>query len=167
MADLTLPTELVERLDAIARKEQRTVESLIASLLQEHTTHMPDQDVSDNPDQREALLKGDRLRLYTVARRYWRSKNDPRQNMTDDEMEADFWLIDQDGIPRLKSEQDALVLPENPLQTVLDAIALDTPLWSFGDSARNVSERSREILRNEFADYLLARMKRPAAPRDE
>jgi hypothetical protein len=167
MADLTLPTELVEQLDAIARREQRTVQSLIQSLLTEHTTNIPDQATADDPEKREALLKEDRIRLYNVARRYWRGTGDPRQGMTDDELEEQFWLIDHEGIPRLKSEPDTVDLPENPLQTILDAVALDTPLWMFGESSRTVSERSREILQNEYADYLMARMRRPAVPRDE
>src|SRR5258705_10372078 len=122
MATLTLPPELVERLDAVARQEQRTVESFIASLLQEHSAHMPEQDSSNDHEKREAVLKRDRLSLYEVERRYWRGVGDPRQNMTDDELEADFWLIDQDGIPCLKSERNTFDVPEHPLQTILDAI---------------------------------------------
>ena len=128
MAVLALPTKLVEQLDAIARREQRTVQSLIQSLITEHTTNMPDQATADDPEKREALLKEDRHRLYAFARRYWRGTGDSRQGMTDDELEDQFWLIDHQGIPRLKSEQGMVDLPENPLQTILDALALDSPL---------------------------------------
>src|SRR5258708_39935379 len=124
MADLTLPTELVEHLDAIARREKRTVESLIESLLKEHIADIPGQDTSDNLEKREALLKEDRLKVYEMARRYWRNSGDLRQNMTDDEMEADFWLIDEDGIPRLKSEKNPPDMPKKHLQTILTAIPL-------------------------------------------
>ena len=161
MADLTLPTELVQQLDAIARRERRTVESLIESLLKEHLARLGDQVVSEDKEKREALLKADRLRLYEMARRYWRRAGNPRQAMTDDQSEAQFWLFDHEGIPRLKSEQDSVELPENLLQPILDEVALEPSLWSFGDSARYISEKSREILRNEYADYLLARLKRP------
>jgi hypothetical protein len=102
-----------------------------------------------------------------LARRYWRGTNDPRQTLTDDELEDQFWLFDQDGIPRLHSDQGKVAVAENPLQSILDLVALDSAMWSFGDAARHISERSREILRNEFGDYLIAHMKRPAVPRDE
>jgi hypothetical protein len=109
MADLTLPAELVEKLEEFARRENRSVEDLIASLLDEYSARL---------------------------------------------------AYPQTGA----SDQD---VPENSLQSLLDKVLRNPSVWSFGESARYITARSREILNTEYADYLLARMKRPPIPNDE
>ncbi|MBX3082078.1 MAG: hypothetical protein KF716_10630 [Anaerolineae bacterium] len=169
MADLTLSAALIEQLEETARRENRSVESLIASLLSERTHSLPPQLSQANAvevERREAILKADRLRMYARARTYWAKENNPRQHMTDDELEEQFWLFDQNGIPRLKSEQGTINVPESPLQSILDSVSNNPEVWSFG-KANLTPERMREIMKTEFVDHLLARMNRPAVPRDE
>jgi tetratricopeptide (TPR) repeat protein len=108
----------------------------------------------------QLLERQDHLRLYERARRYWRSIGDSvRAALTDEQLDEQFWLFDHEGIPHLKSEQATIELPYDPLLAMLEEIEANPSQWSFG--ATDISERSREILNNEFADYLIARMNRP------
>lgn len=163
MADLTLSAALIKQLEETARRENRSVESLIASLLSEHETQQPSRDSTD----RQNALRESRFRLYDVARRFWKKADDSHQYMTNDELEEQFWLFDQNGIPRLKSEQGTIDVPESPLQSILDSVNNNSAMSSIGEALHDTSARTREILRTEFVDHLLARMNRPAVPRDE
>jgi hypothetical protein len=96
-----------------------------------------------------------RPKLYQIARRYWQSVgDDERLALTDEQLDEVFWLIDHEGIPRLKSEQGTVDLPPDPFLTMAEQAH-----HSGADSGRSdISERSREILEAEFADYLRGRM---------
>jgi hypothetical protein len=52
-------------------------------------------------------------RHYARARAYWESVGDTdKALMTDAQLDEQFWLFDGDGIPRLKSEQGTVEIPE-------------------------------------------------------
>jgi hypothetical protein len=95
------------------------------------------------------------LRVYGRARRYWARVGDAeRLALTDADLDEQFWLFDADGIPRLKSEQGMIDIPENSLYRLGEAAEAFGAAFGPGD----VVERSREILNTEFADYLVKRL---------
>ena len=149
MTELTLSAALIEQLEETARRKNRSVESLITLLLSEHKT----QQISGDSTDRQNALRESRFKLYDVARRYWKKAADPRQHMTNDELEEQFWLFDQDGIPRLKSEQGTIDVPESSLQSIVDSINNNPDVWSFG-KANLTPERIREIMKTEFVDHV-------------
>lgn len=51
--------------------------------------------------------------------------------------------------------------PDNPLLGTLAALAAAGRRMNFQSGENDVSERSREILNTEYAEYLLSRMNRP------
>lgn len=139
---MVLPEYLIEKLEAIARREHRTPADVLESLLENYE---PDADV------REV-----RQAIYKRARDYWQKVGDEaRLALSDVELDEQFWFIDADGIPHLKS--DDVELPDDPLLKMAE-MALEANLL-FVDSA-DISERSREILETEYADYIYRRMNR-------
>lgn len=93
-------------------------------------------------------------RIYERARRWWREHGDPAQAaMTDAELDEQFWLFDQDGVPRLKSEQGQFDAAPPPGS--LAALAAAAQRFGFESSEPDIATRSREILDTEFAEHLL------------
>ena len=112
--------------------------------------------VHENKFEVDEAIKAMRRKLYARARRYWQSVGDEaRLKLTDDDLDEQFWLIDPEGIPRLKSEEGTIELPENPLLK----IARMAEANDFRSIDSNVVERSREILNTEFPEYLMRRMR--------
>src|SRR5579859_8222702 len=102
MAEINLRPDLVRRLQALSEQEHRPVDDVLDSLL----AHYPSLNaVAFTEAERARLLEEDRLRTYERARRYWRTMNDERQHLTDEQLREQFWLFDRDGIPRLKADQ--------------------------------------------------------------
>jgi len=57
-----------------------------------------------------------RTKLYKIARDYWRQHNDPvRLNLTDTELDEQFWFIDESGIPRLHIDDGTFELVHDPI----------------------------------------------------
>jgi hypothetical protein len=76
-------------------------------------------------DQQQQLTRTQKIRrqAYEMAREYWREVGDQeRLALTDEELDEQFWVIDHEGIPRLKSEQDKVQLPEHPLAKIIGII---------------------------------------------
>ena len=95
------------------------------------------------------------MKVYARARRYWESVGDQtRLALTDTELDEQFWLFDGDGIPRLKADQETVIIPS------------DTSLRfaELAEAAHIITERpldatlADDVLRDEYADYLLKRM---------
>jgi hypothetical protein len=135
MADLPISQELAEQLYEIARQEHRSVEELLASMLTQYKVSEPqthggpsdeDIDVPDDIQDKEAYrtaIRQMRPKLYEIARRYWRSVGDQeRLALTDEQLDQQFWLIDADGVPRLKSEKGSVTLPPDPLEALIGLI---------------------------------------------
>jgi hypothetical protein len=110
MADLSLRNDLVQRLRAVARRENRPIDEVVGTLLNRYAA-----EATSQPAQADELGQ-DILRIYDRARRYWQSVNDPRQHLSNDELDQQFWLIDPNGIPHLKAEQPNLTLPAVSLE---------------------------------------------------
>ncbi len=152
--------DLLERLRALAARENRTVDQVVEDLLAAYATHQPP---SADTEDREASYEAARCQtlppLIERARSYWRSVGDQeRLALSDDDLMAQFWLIDHEGIPRLKSEIGQV---EFPADSSVRLAAAARAMPSFGGPS-DVSERSRAILETEWGDYLLARLNRPA-----
>jgi len=58
----------------------------------------------------------------------------PRLALTDRELDEQFWLIDHDGIPRLKTEQNQVQLPPDALDAIIGII--DTDLTDLSTTVR-------------------------------
>ncbi len=115
MTDLTLRDDLVQRLQQIANREHRHLDDIVETLLNHY-----------DPIQTGALLledelRQDRLRIYDRARVYWQRIGDSRQHLSNEELDQRCWLIDPDGIPRLKEEQAMVELPVDPLIQILES----------------------------------------------
>lgn len=140
---MTLPDHLIQKLEAIAQRENRTSVEVLESLID----HYENQGV-----------KAVRRRIYDRARAYWQQVGDEeRAALTDEALDEQFWFIDAEGVPHLKSEEGQIEPPDDPLEKMAE-MALEANLL-FIDS-KDIATRSREILNTEYADYLLRRMKR-------
>jgi len=124
MTDITLRDDLVQRLQEIARQEKRQPDEVLEILLNQYNPSTPTDRALDDE------LWKDTLRIYDRARRYWQAQNDPRWQMTNDELDQQFWLINSSGIQHLKDEQSTLTLPPDPLEQMLNIAEADTTiLW--------------------------------------
>jgi hypothetical protein len=107
--------ELLEQVQDIARRENRPVEDVLSTMIRHY----------ESPDS-DPLMRAFRQKLYAKARRYWQSVNDQeRLSLTDEELDEQFWLLDQDGVPRLKSEQGEVELPPDPLESIVGILETD------------------------------------------
>lgn len=104
MADLLVRDDLVMRLRDLAHSENRLVDEVLETLLDQYQPQI-------SPERQL------RLKLYVLARTYWQQIGDQeRLALTDAQLDEQFWLIDPEGIPRLKSDQRAVELPPDPLE---------------------------------------------------
>jgi len=79
-----------------------------------------------------------------------------RLALTDAELDEQFWLFDAEDIPRLKSDQGKVEIPEG--SGVMLAQAAER-FGFYSDDPLYIYENTDDILNAEFADYLLARMR--------
>lgn len=144
--------QLVRQLQTIAENEHRPVEELLKSLLAQYPTTSPPAQTDIDQGVQQV-----RQKAYAEARRYWQATdNTERLAMTDAELDEQFWLFDEAGIPRLKSEQEIVGtdIPSGSgvwFAQIAEMLAIETnnPIDP---------EQADEILNADFADYLLKRM---------
>lgn len=143
---MTIPDDLAQQLQAIAEQEQRSPEDVLRSLLAQHQPKPPA--APDDYYSLERVMQ----RMYERARRYWRQTgNTERLALTDADLDEQFWVFDAEGIPRLKSEQGTVEIPENSMMRLAQLaeqanIQFNNPLNG---------QDADDILNTEFADYLL------------
>lgn len=146
--------ELVRKLEDLAQSQQRSVEEVIATLLGHRLPASPTQQASA-----EDLARQVRLGIYQRARRIWLEHGiDEKAAMTDEELDEHFWAFDPEGYPRLKSEQSEIQIPEGSLRHAGRILRRS----EFRSGRSDIAERSQEILRDEYTDYLIERMNRQA-----
>jgi predicted transcriptional regulator len=153
---MIIPEDLADRLRAIAERENRSPEDALRSAVNMY-------DRMGSPNEERAYYSPQRVRerLYARARRYWQETgNTERLNLTDEQLDEQLWLFDEQGIPRLKSEQEAVQLSDNSLQR-LAQLAEEADLQL---SALTDAENLDDVLNDEFADYLLKRMGNNGSP---
>lgn len=140
--------ELIKRLENAAQRQQQSVEEMLKALLERYTEPSP---TAETIDRQQRIRK---IKASGYAR-----ENFHHANLSDHELDALFWGFDEDGIPYLKSEVDEANLPRNALLKLVqnaqqEEIALDSTI---------TARRSRDILKEDFADYLLTRTRRDNA----
>jgi hypothetical protein len=142
--------QLAQRIQSIAERERRSVEDVLASMLAQYELPALGRDAPKAED----LARRVRLAAYERARDYWRRVGDEeRAAMTDEQLDQEFWLFDEERIPRLKADRDEVRVAESSLHRAGQALrAAD-----FHSGQSDISAGSREILDEEFADYLLNR----------
>lgn len=71
----------------------------------------------------QAAVEATRPTPYRMAREYWATVDDQTKlALTDEQLDEQFWLIDPNGIPRLKSEMGTITLPADPLDAIAGLI---------------------------------------------
>jgi hypothetical protein len=143
MADVMISGLLAERLQSLAQQERRPVEAVLEKLLDSYGLVAA---VPEDVDDKVGYLVGLRElrpKLYQKARAYWQQVGDTqRLALTDAELDSQFWCIDGEGIPRLKSDQAQVQLPPDPLAAFVNL---------FADSTINdASTTSRETLASHY-----------------
>lgn len=145
--------QLVRRLEEIAQQENRPVEDVIKSLVKQHESAQAPS--SARPERSEGV-KQVRRKIYRIARREWEAMGDTEKAaMTDAELDEQFAFFDKEGIPRLKSEVTSMEPPPGSLAYAAKMSRLN----DFHSGKPDMAERSREILREHFADDLLKRLR--------
>lgn len=140
--------ELIKRLENAAQRQQQSVEEMLKALLERYTEPSPTDETIDRQQ-----------RIRKIKASGYARENFHHANLSDHELDALFWGFDEDGIPYLKSEVDEANLPRNALLKLVqnaqqEEIALDSTI---------TARRSRDILKEDFADYLLTRTRRDNA----
>ena len=132
MTDLVIPPPLAEKLRTIAEREHRPVADVIETMIHKYDAP-PSESLPPLPTLGEILAEMDppqqalyrefRQKLYVIAREYWqRTGNQERLALTDGQLDDQFWLIDHEDIPRLKSEYGTITLPHDPIDDILGII---------------------------------------------
>ncbi len=117
MANLIISDALAQKLNRLAQARHSRVEDVIAlaidSLPTTQTAEQPELDF-------DATF---RAKVYAMAREYWQQVgNSERLALSDADLDEQFWLIDHEGIPRLKSEEGTITLPHDPLEDMIGLI---------------------------------------------
>ncbi len=137
--------QLAKQLQQIAAKENRPVEDVLKSMVAQYPVD------TEKPDKSEAV-KRVRRKAYAKARQYWQSVGDTaKAALTDEELDEQFGVFDEEGIPRLKSEMKTLEPPPGSLAYAAK-IARENPLHS---GRPDLAERADEILDEHFAEDVL------------
>ena len=134
MSELIIGEPLASRLREAAEKDNFTPEEMLSIWLDRyHPAPRPDSSLTDadidvpNDVQDKAAYRAAARalapKLYRIARRYWaRVEDKERLALTDEELDKQFWLIDQDGVPRLKSDKGAFERSSDPLQSLIGLV---------------------------------------------
>lgn len=147
---------LAQRLRSIAEREQRPLEAVLKTLLDRYDPPQPNGETSVKNGSADDARTRVRRKAFAKARLYWQSVGDSEKAaLSDDELEEQFAWFDEEGIPRLKSELTTLEPPVGSLAYAAKIarkfnIRTDHPIDA---------ERADDILNEEFADYLLKRMR--------
>ncbi|HML23113.1 MAG TPA: hypothetical protein PKD09_15780 [Aggregatilinea sp.] len=145
--------ELARRLREIAARENRPVEEVLKTLVDQYPAEKLDDPGARAPSD---AVKRVRRKAYTKARQYWQSVGDGEKvALTDDELDEQFGVFDEDGIPRLKSELASL---EPPVGSLAYAAKIAREANIRTENPIDAS-KADDILNEEFADYLLNRMR--------
>jgi hypothetical protein len=146
--------QLARQLQQIAERENRPVEDVLKSLVNQYPEAPPIE--TTRPDKSEAV-KRVRRKAYSKARLYWKSVGDTAKAvMTDEELDEQFGVFDEEGIPRLKSELKSL---EPPVGSLAYAAKVIREMGGIRTGGSLDVMKADDILNEEFADYLLKRMR--------
>lgn len=142
--------QLVRQLEAMARQENRSVEDVIKSMVEQRSA-VP----TETKDSDEAVRRA-RRSIYKLAREYWQEEGDAAKlALTDEELDEQFGAFDEEGIPRLKSELKSLEPPPGSLAYAAKIFEEA----DFHSGQPDWAARSEDILKEHFAEDLLNRMR--------
>ncbi|MBI5959800.1 MAG: hypothetical protein HY866_13755 [Chloroflexi bacterium] len=142
--------QLAQRLRQIAEQENRPVEDVLRTLLDQYPAEVIKPQMGET-------VRQIRRTAYTKARQYWQSVGDlTKAGMTDEELDEQFGVFDPEGIPRLKSEMAAL---EPPVGSLAYAAKTIREMGGIESSGTLDATRVDDVLNEEFADYLLNRIR--------
>jgi hypothetical protein len=152
MANLVISDELAERLRQLAARQRRPLEEILQEMMTQYEHDPLLVEVPESVQDKAAYLRAlreVRPKIYAIARNYWRRVGDPeRLALTDEQLDEQFWVIDPYGVPRLKSEQDTVQLPPDPLDEIVGLFA-DSDLT---DMSTTVRETMKEHYRRKLSD---------------
>jgi hypothetical protein len=143
VANLVISKDLAKRLQRIAQRENRPLDIVVEELIADYENGFDEDalleavppDIADKAAA-VAALKEIRPKLYKIAREYWQCVGDKeRLALSNRELDRQFWLIDHEGIPRLKSEQGKVQLPPDPLEAFVGLFA-DSDLTDMSTTVR-------------------------------
>ncbi len=150
MANLIISEKLAERLQRLAAREQRPIEAILEEMMAQYEDEPLLADVPDDVQDKVAYVKAlreVRPKLYAIAREYWQRVGDEaRLALTDEQLDEQFWVIDPDGVPRLKSDQGSVELPPNPLEAIVGQFA--------NSELTDMSTTVRETMRKHYRKKL-------------
>ena len=146
--------QLAERLRQIAARENRPVEEVLKTLVEQYPGELPaDPAMYEKND----VVKRVRRKAYAKARHYWQSTGDTiKAALTDEELDQRFGAFDEEGIPRLKSELKSV---EPPVGSLAYAAKIIREMGGIETRSSLDVTQADDILNDEFADYLLKRMR--------
>lgn len=154
MTSLELRSDLAEWIQQIAQREKRSVDAVVEGMLacyDEPTVMLRLNPTAENP----TSVRDVELRTYERALAYWREHDDARQHLTDAELDAQFWLFDDDGIPRLKSEQGTVSVTPNPMNKIVEMLEAVTQVdWHAAPYEASAASKA------EYANFLVSLLKK-------
>lgn len=149
--------DLAQRLRSLAEREQRPLEAVLKTLLDRYDPPRPNGEASVKTASADDARTRVRRKAFAKARLYWQSVGDSEKAaLSDDELEEQFAWFDEEGIPRLKSELTTL---EPPVGSLAYAAKIARERGGIRTEHPVDAERADDILNEEFADYLLRRMR--------
>jgi hypothetical protein len=93
--------DLIRELREIAEQERISIEEALSVLIEQYRLTHTNAASNKSEDRAHTM----RLAIYEQARRYWRKVGDDvRASLTDHEMAQQFMMFDEEGVPRLKSD---------------------------------------------------------------
>jgi hypothetical protein len=141
--------QLAKDLQKIAEREHRPVEDILKSMVAQYPPAHTENPTKAEPSE---AVKRVRRKAYAKARTYWESVGDTaKAALTDTQLDEQFGVFDEEGIPRLKSELKTLEPPPGSLAYAAKMareanIRTQNPINA---------DQADDILNAEFADYLL------------
>ena len=137
----TIPEDIYANLKRLADERDVSVDDLLRDFINENSA----QPQPAMPEWERNL----RRKLYQIARDYWTKAGDSvRLALTDDQLDEQFWLIDHEGIPRLKEDEGKFEYIPNPLLKIAGMIK-DGPETNI---AEEIDDLRREHFRRRFGD---------------
>lgn len=144
--------ELARQLRHIAERENRPVEDVLKTLVAHYPAEEATKAVKPNKSEGEKRI---RRKAYAKARQYWQSIGDSaKAALSEEELDEQFGVFDEEGIPRLKSELKSL---EPPIGSLAYAAKVVREIGGIQTNGSLDVSRTDDILAEEFADYLLKR----------
>lgn len=145
--------QLAKDLQKIAEREHRPVEDILKSMVAQYPTPHAENPTKAEPSE---AVKRVRRKAYAKARAYWESVGETAKSaLIDDELDELFGRFDEEGIPRLKSELKTL----EPLPGSLAYAAKMAEQSNLRTGNPMLASQADDILNEEFADYLLKRIR--------